>query len=144
MLHAVKLSDTFHLDPSLKRSTFPILHLDLCKVLLQNDERFPWLILVPCVSDISEIYQLSSDQQRLLMDEISRVSQALQVYTKADKLNIAAFGNMTPQLHIHIVARFKSDPFWPNPVIGLENKVPYTEIERDEIIRDLQEILLKS
>ncbi len=144
MQQAVQFPDDFRLHPSLKASTFPVVHLDLCKVLLQNDERFSWLVLVPCVSDIKEIYQLSSDQQHLLVDEISRVSQALQVYTKADKINIAAFGNMTPQLHIHIIARFETDPFWPNPVIGIGCKIPYTEIERDAVIRDLQEVLLRA
>jgi diadenosine tetraphosphate (Ap4A) HIT family hydrolase len=144
MLQAVRFSDNFRLDPSLKISTFPVLHLDLCKVLLQNDERFPWLILVPRVFDVREIHHLSSDQRYVLMDEISRVSQVLQVYTKADKINTAAFGNITPQLHVHIIARFETDPFWPNPVIGIGDKVPYSEIERDEIIRDLQEALLKA
>lgn len=135
--------DIFKLHPSLAESTFSIADLDLCKVLLQNDARFSWVVLVPCVCDIKEFYELSSDNQHLLMDEMAKVSKILQTYTKADKINIAAFGNMTPQLHIHIIARFKTDSFWPNSVIGVGGQVPYTEIEREQIIKDFNTVLLE-
>ena len=82
-----------------------------------NDANYPWLILVPRRVGASEIIDLGAEQS-LLMDELALVSRALKDETRCDKLNVAAIGNMVPQLHIHIVARRKDDAAWPKPVWG--------------------------
>ncbi|MBY0281268.1 MAG: HIT domain-containing protein [Alphaproteobacteria bacterium] len=131
----------FSIDERLEKGKFFITNLPLCRVLLQDDSRFPWLILVPCLSDITEISSLEIKQQHTLIEEISFVSKTFQDYTKADKINIAAFGNMVPQLHIHIVARFKTDLAWPDPVIGLKGSISYAADQKDKMIDDLKQLL---
>lgn len=125
----------FFLSPSLKNSTHFIHDLKLCKVFLNDDARFPWLILVPKINDVSEVFDLSFDQRHLLMDEVSTVSSVLKKQTKADKINIAAFGNITRQLHIHIIARFETDAYWPQSVIGAPNPITYDQSLKDEMLR---------
>ena len=105
------------LHPQLHTDTMPICDLALSRLLAMNDANFPWLILVPRRAGVSEIIDLGNEQS-LLMDEISLVSQALKDETRCDKLNVAAIGNMVPQLHIHVVARRKDDAAWPKPVWG--------------------------
>ncbi len=108
----------FTLHPQLERDTIFIADLPLSRALLMNNHLFPWVILVPREPQIQEIMQLAVSQQHQLMDEITAVSQAMQAIFSPDKLNIAALGNQVPQLHIHIIARFKNDTAWPNPVWG--------------------------
>jgi diadenosine tetraphosphate (Ap4A) HIT family hydrolase len=103
------------LHPQLAADTVPVCDLVLSRLLAMNDANFPWLILVPRRAGASEIIDLG-DEQSLLMDEISLVSRALKDETHCDKLNVAAIGNLVPQLHIHVVARRKDDPVWPKPV----------------------------
>ena len=105
------------LHPQLHADTVPVRDLALSRLLAMNDANFPWLILVPRRVGVSEIIDLG-DEQALLMNEISLVSRALKEETRCDKLNVAAIGNMVPQLHIHIVARRKDDAAWPKPVWG--------------------------
>lgn len=128
----------FSIDERLEKGKFFIANLSLCRVFLHDDSRFPWLVLVPCLSNIQEIYQLDLEQQHILVEEISLVSKILQSYVNADKINIAAFGNIVPQLHIHVIARFKTDLAWPDPVIGLKGSVPYTLERKDEMIRNIR------
>jgi len=105
------------LHPQLHDDTVPVCDLALSRLLAMNDANFPWLILVPRRAGVSEIIDLG-DEQSLLMDEIALVSRALKVESRCDKLNVAAIGNVVPQLHIHIVARRKDDAAWPKPVWG--------------------------
>jgi diadenosine tetraphosphate (Ap4A) HIT family hydrolase len=105
------------LHPQLAADTVPVCELALSRLLAMNDTNFPWLILVPRRAGASEIIELG-DEQSLLMDEISLVSRALKDESRCDKLNIAAIGNVVPQLHIHVVARRKDDAAWPKPVWG--------------------------
>jgi len=105
------------LHPQLHADTVPVCDLALSRLLAMNDANFPWLILVPRRAGVSEIIDLG-DEQSLLMDEIALVSRALKVESRCDKLNVAAIGNVVPQLHIHIVARRKDDAAWPKPVWG--------------------------
>lgn len=128
-----------YIDERLERGKFFIISLPLNHIFLNDDSRFPWLVLVPCVEGIKEIHQLSEKEQYTLIQEISLVSKALQDYTKADKINIAAFGNIVPQLHIHIVARFETDLAWPDPVIGLKGAVPYNTEQKEKMITDLRQ-----
>jgi len=105
------------LHPKMRADTVPVCDLALTQVLVMNDANFPWLILVPRRAGVSEIFELGAEQATLL-DEVSLASRALKEVTQCDKLNIAAIGNIVPQLHIHIVARRKDDALWPKPVWG--------------------------
>ena len=134
----------FQLEKALEKGKYCIKDLPLSRVLLQDDCRFPWLILVPRVPSAREIYHLTMGQQHALMDEMSLVSKVLQDYVQADKINIAAFGNIVSQLHIHIIARFKMDEAWPHSVIGLKGSLPYSLDDRDKILKDLSEMIFFS
>lgn len=131
----------FQLHPQLEKDTFHVAQLPLCEVLLMNDSQYPWLILVPAVADITEIYQLSEERQQQLMRESSRVSYAMQQLFQADKMNIAALGNMVPQLHLHHIARFTTDKAWPGPIWGVVAAAPYSEKAREERLRQLRKAL---
>jgi diadenosine tetraphosphate (Ap4A) HIT family hydrolase len=105
------------LHPQLHAETVPVCDLALSRVLAMNDANFPWLILVPRRVGVSEIFDLGAEQA-ILLDEVSLASRALKEVTRCDKLNVAAIGNVVPQLHVHIVARRKDDALWPKPVWG--------------------------
>lgn len=108
----------FRLDPRLEADTTVVLDLPLCRLLMMRAVDHPWLILVPRQPDLVEILDLSDHDRRWLFDEIARVAEALKAETGADKLNIGALGNVVSQLHVHVIARFRDDPAWPNPVWG--------------------------
>ena len=119
------------LHPQLHADTAPVCDLALSRLLAMNDANFPWLILVPRRAGVSEIIDLG-DEQAALMNELSLVSRVLKDETRCDKLNVAAIGNIVPQLHIHIVARRKDDAAWPKPVWGA---VPRRAYEADAMKR---------
>ena len=104
---------SFTLDERLTQGTVTIADWPLCQVLLKNEKNYPWVLLVPKRADIKEIYQLSQNDQQQLTVEIDKLSGIVQQQFTPDKLNVAAIGNMVPQLHIHIVGRFQTDPLWP-------------------------------
>lgn len=106
----------FNLHPQLAKDTLLIGDLPLCRLLLMNQKQFPWLILVPKRPNLREIFELTEADYATLSQEIKFVSKTFSGYTKAHKMNIAALGNMVPQLHVHIIARFENDAAWPNPV----------------------------
>jgi len=116
----------FVLDPRLAADTLPVCDLPLCHVLLMNDSRYPWCVLVPRLAGAREIHHLPEAFQQLLWSETRQVATLLESMTQADKMNIAALGNMVPQLHMHIIARLKSDDAWPSPVWGRHPPRPYT------------------
>jgi diadenosine tetraphosphate (Ap4A) HIT family hydrolase len=105
------------LHPQLRNDTVAVGDLPLSRVLAMNDADFPWLIVVPRRAGATEMIDLGPEQATL-MDEIAAASRALKDETRCDKLNVAAIGNIVPQLHIHIVARRTDDPLWPKPVWG--------------------------
>ncbi|MGO3926719.1 HIT family protein [Rhodopseudomonas pseudopalustris] len=107
------------LHPQLQKDTVDIGDLPLSRVLIIKDAHYPWLLLVPRREDITEIIDLDEVAQAQLMAEIARVGRALKEVTKCDKLNVAALGNVVPQLHVHIIARRTSDAAWPRPVWGV-------------------------
>jgi len=121
----------FALHPKLEADTIDVATLDLSLVRLMNDRRFPWLILVPQRVDAVEIVDLEAEDRATLIEEIALVSNALRELFHARKLNVAAIGNLVPQLHVHVVARFESDDEWPKPVWGTAPE-PYRfdELER--------------
>ncbi len=127
------MPDAFALHPQLAADTTPLKGLGLSELLLMNDSRFPWLLLVPRRSGMGEIIDLNAADRAALFAEITTVSQALRAATGCDKLNVAALGNQTPQLHVHIIARFRSDAAWPRPVWGVGSAVAYAAPERDRL-----------
>ena len=132
---------TFALHPQLEADTTPVGDLPLSRVLLMNDANYPWLILVPRLPGISEIIDLEENAQGQLTAEIARVSAALKAVTACDKLNVAAIGNVVPQLHVHVVARYRTDLAWPKPVWGAAPAKPYDEAARARLIGDLRRAL---
>ena len=109
---------TFTLHPQLENDTTHIGDFPLCKVLLSRDDSVPWVILVPKIDNLRELHHLPMEKQQQFLIESQQVSKAMEALFKPDKLNLAALGNMVPQLHIHHVARFISDIAWPGPIWG--------------------------
>ena len=118
---------TFQLHPRLQQDCITIGRFELCRLLMMNDSQYPWFILVPEKADMSEIYQLTKPDRELLTEESSYLAENLAELYQADKMNIAAIGNMVPQLHIHHIVRYQTDRAWPAPVWGKFDAVPYTE-----------------
>jgi diadenosine tetraphosphate (Ap4A) HIT family hydrolase len=110
---------TFALDPRLAADTDEIGNLALCRVLLMNDARYPWLILVPRRPDLAEIVDLDSADRAVLIEEIARASEAVRALPGVEKINVGALGNIVRQLHVHVVGRRVGDPAWPGPVWGV-------------------------
>ncbi|MBU0498656.1 MAG: HIT domain-containing protein [Gammaproteobacteria bacterium] len=103
-----------------------------------NDSRYPWLILVPRRQGLREIHHLDGADRLLLWDESCRVAEFMERRFQPDKLNVAALGNLVPQLHLHHIARFQDDPAWPGPVWGHSPFVPYAEEEGLALVRELR------
>ena len=118
--------EDFHIHPQLQQDTYLIGRLPLCQVLMMDDRRFPWLVLVPTRMGARELTDLSAQEAAILMEETRLAMSVLAAVAEPDKLNVAALGNMVEQLHVHIIARFHSDAAWPNPVwvIGGEDHFP--------------------
>jgi len=128
--------DDFSLDPQLDRDTHLIGDLDLCRVLLMDDQRWTWLILVPRRDGKREVFDLESPDQTLLMREAAQVGRLLMAEFKGEKLNMAALGNVVPQLHLHLVVRRTDDPAWPKPVWGIFPRQLYApEVARELVPR---------
>ncbi|MBL4838810.1 MAG: HIT family protein [Kordiimonadaceae bacterium] len=129
------------LHPQLAADSVPVVEIALCDVRLIADATYPWLILVPRREGVREIHALDDVDQQQLMQEISFVSQLLEELTGADKMNVAALGNMVPQLHIHIIARFVGDAAWPAPVWGATQKKPYSDDALESLVTKLKSAL---
>lgn len=110
---------SFSLDPRLDADTLPLGRFALSRVLLMDDARYPWLILVPERPDLAEIIDLGEEDRAQLMREVAAASEALKALFSPDKLNVGALGNRVRQLHVHVIARFASDRSWPGPVWGV-------------------------
>jgi diadenosine tetraphosphate (Ap4A) HIT family hydrolase len=132
---------TFTLHPRLAADTAFVADWGLSRVLLMNDARYPWLVLVPRVADTVELFDLFHGDRVTLMEEIVRASQALKTISGAHKINVGALGNLVPQLHVHIVARSPGDAAWPGPVWGQGTAVPYEAAPRDGLLQRLRERL---
>ncbi|MBT5293892.1 MAG: HIT domain-containing protein [Cellvibrionales bacterium] len=124
----------FTLDPQLQKDTIAIASLPLCELLLMNDANYPWLILVPRREGARELLELSAEDQLQFLAESNAISRLLQTQFSAEKLNIAALGNVVAQLHIHHVARFAGDAVWPKPIWGAMPAVSYQQEALAEVI----------
>lgn len=131
----------FEIDARLVADTIELTDLALCRVLLMNDARFPWLILVPKCAGLREIHELDEWQQAVLMQEVVRAQRALTRVFAPDKLNVGALGNVVPQLHIHVIARFRGDEAWPGPVWGRPGAMPHAPGTLNALKRSLIEAL---
>nr|WP_306264552.1 HIT family protein [Pararhizobium sp. IMCC3301] len=128
----------FALDPRLEADTHFIARLTLCEVLLMNDSRFPWLILVPAISGATEIVDLDAAQRDTLWHDVDTASRILRQLTSCEKLNIGALGNMVRQLHVHIIGRYAADAAWPGPVWGSGTAEAYDAIAARAIVNDIR------
>ncbi len=131
---------SFKLHPDLVRDCIEVCDLNVSKVLLRNCKQFPWLILVPMRAGVSEWFELSIEDQARSLAEVNWTAHGVKAALKATKMNIAALGNITPQLHIHVIARFSSDAAWPNPVWNIK-PAPYAAKDRDAIVAKFRKIL---
>lgn len=129
---------TFKLHPQLAKDSIEIGQFSLCRLLLINDQQYPWFVLVPQRADIKEIYQLSEIDQQQMWQESRILSKVIMEVFNGDKLNVAAIGNLVAQLHIHHVVRFKTDISWPAPIWGQH---PMIEYDNDEIEAYLAKIV---
>ncbi|TCV94789.1 diadenosine tetraphosphate (Ap4A) HIT family hydrolase [Luteibacter rhizovicinus] len=131
----------FILDSRLAGDTFVVGDLPLSRVLLMNDARFLWLVLVPRQSGLSEIMDLADDDQTVLWGEVNAATRTLRDAEPCNKINIGALGNIVRQLHVHVVARREGDAAWPGPVWGSGKAVPYDNATSSELVGRLRESL---
>ncbi|WP_257274966.1 HIT domain-containing protein [Endozoicomonas sp. SESOKO4] len=130
----------FQLDNRLEEDCFVMGDLPLCRVLLMNDNQYPWLILVPRVAGVHEVFHLDEEQQLQLACESSLTAAILSDVFEADKMNVAALGNTVKQPHVHHIVRYESDAAWPNPVWGRLPAKPYDKGQVSEIKKKLESL----
>jgi diadenosine tetraphosphate (Ap4A) HIT family hydrolase len=135
------MTTLFQLHPRLKQDCIAIGRFDLCQLLMMNDSQYPWFILVPEKAGIKEIYQLGKTERHVLTEESSYLAENMAELYNADKMNIAAIGNLVPQLHIHHIVRYQSDRAWPAPIWGKFAAVPYTRQQITDNIDRVKERL---
>ena len=130
------------LHPQLQQDCTVVAQLPLCQLLLMRDANYPWFILVPQRENVTEIYQLSPEDQQQLIRESSYLAQSLTQAFGADKINIAALGNVVPQLHIHHIVRYRHDPAWPSPVWGKLPPKPYSDKQFTDVVSRLKQVFV--
>jgi diadenosine tetraphosphate (Ap4A) HIT family hydrolase len=128
---------SFVLHPQLEKDSALVTELVLCSVRLINDANYPWLILVPRIANISDVIDLNAAQQQMLWQESALVSWALKYLFTPDKLNVAALGNMVPQLHLHHIVRYQNDLSWPKPIWG---QVPSKAYSSEQLMHQIDMI----
>ncbi|MBS7458741.1 HIT family protein [Coralloluteibacterium stylophorae] len=135
------MSDGFALHPRLAADTHHVAALPLCDLLLMDDARYAWLILVPRVPGAGGIDELGFADRHALIDEVDLVSRLLRAETRPERINVGALGNLVPQLHVHVVARRRDDPAWPGPVWGHSSAQPYADAPREARLASLRAAL---
>jgi diadenosine tetraphosphate (Ap4A) HIT family hydrolase len=131
----------YELHPQLAADTHPLATFELCELRLMDDANYPWLVLVPRVAEARELVDLDAAQRHLLTDEIDRAARMLRDAFRPHTLNVAALGNIVPQLHVHVIARDENDPAWPAPVWGRVAARPYPPEMLVERVRLLGSLL---
>ncbi len=131
----------FVLHERLEADTVFLTDWPLCRVLLLNDANYPWLVLVPRRDGVSEIHELDQSDRETLVEEMADAAHRLQNHFKAHKMNVAALGNVVPQLHVHVIARFTDDPAWPRPIWGVVPGTPYDPDALAARLADLRALL---
>ena len=135
------MTTSFQLHPRLKEDCIAVGRFDLCQLLMMNDSQYPWFILVPEKAGLTEIYQLGKAERQILTEESSYLAENLAALYQADKMNIAAIGNLVPQLHIHHVVRYQTDKAWPAPIWGKFTAVPYTQLQMTDALAQVKQQL---
>lgn len=125
----------FELHSQLRADCIPVGDFPLCRLLLLNDRQYPWLVLVPRRAELREVFELAEADRAQFHRESDLLAQVLSETFKADKMNVAALGNMVPQLHVHHIVRYRQDPAWPAPVWGKLPAVPYAENELADMLQ---------
>jgi diadenosine tetraphosphate (Ap4A) HIT family hydrolase len=128
----------FTVDPVITSLTLKLADWPLSRLFLYNDSRYHWGLLVPRRAGVVEIADLSADDQAQLMKEIVKLSALVRGLPGVEKLNVGALGNMVPQLHVHVIGRFKGDPAWPGPVWGHSNPVPWPKPAEAPLAQDFR------
>jgi diadenosine tetraphosphate (Ap4A) HIT family hydrolase len=135
----------FVLHPRLAGDTAVIADWPLSRLLVMNDKRFAWIVLVPRRSDVSELFDLDDGSRSILTNEITRVAKGTKAWAQTrgacDKINIGVIGNLVPQLHVHVVARSKDDAAWPRTVWGVGKAIPYGAAELSRVVTELRDVL---
>src|SRR5215831_6665497 len=129
------------LHPQLAEDTVPVGDMPLTRLLLAKDANYPWLILVPRLPGLVELIDLEDNAQVQLLGEVAAAARALKALTECDKLNVAALGNQVPQLHVHVIARRRTDAAWPKPVWGVAAPLPYDQEKRTGLLSSLRQSL---
>lgn len=125
----------FELHSQLQADCIPVGDFPLCRLLLLNDRQYPWLVLVPRRAELREVFELAEADRAQFHVESDLLAQVLSETFNADKMNVAALGNMVPQLHVHHIVRYRQDPAWPAPVWGKLPAVPYAENELADMLQ---------
>lgn len=133
----------FELDPRLALNHH-VVDWPLCTVLLEDDARFPWLVLVPRRPNLREIYNLTEADRAQFFHEVNTATERLAKYHNPSKMNVAMLGNMVPQLHAHVIARFATDPAWPGPVWNIGHRRHYDADEIDARLEQIREVVGKA
>jgi diadenosine tetraphosphate (Ap4A) HIT family hydrolase len=133
---------SFALDPRLAADTLPVGDLELSRVLLMNDARYPWLILVPRRAGLAEIVDLDAVDRAILIEEVAAASAFVRALPHVDKLNVGALGNVVKQLHVHVLGRAVGDPAWPGPVWGAGEAWPYDSGAAEALVARAREALI--
>ncbi|MCU1722359.1 HIT family protein [Pseudomonas sp. 5P_5.1_Bac1] len=131
----------FALDPRLEQDTYALGDFPLCRLLLSKDANYPWFILVPRRADISEVFQLDDNEREQLWKETNFLSETLKHCFAADKMNVAALGNVVSQLHMHVIVRRRDDVAWPAPVWGNKPAIEYSSDQLSEVRQRLGAVL---
>jgi diadenosine tetraphosphate (Ap4A) HIT family hydrolase len=128
---------TFELHPNLARKIF-VTDLPLCTILMEDEQQYPWLFLVPRRAHISRIMELTQEDQLQLLKELDLVQNVMWKEFQPTQLNVAAIGNKTPQLHVHVIARYLHDPAWPGTVWDHPVKTPYDPARKQHVLEQLR------
>lgn len=136
------LKTEFILHPQLEKDTFFIGSLNISDILLMNDSRYPWIILVPRINNVCDITDLEDAERIQFNEEVHQIASLIKKSYQPERINIAMLGNVVPQLHCHIIPRFKEDFAWAKPVWGIGESIPYTKEQQEKIIPLLQKLLL--
>ena len=128
----------FILNARLAADTLPIMSLDCCELLMMNDNRWPWIMLVPRIPGAIEFHDLDASQRLAIQTELPIAASVLKQVTACEKINIGMLGNMVSQLHISIVARNSDDLNWPGPVWGYESRIAYEKSTAENFIADIR------
>ena len=123
----------FSINPQLEQDSIFLDRWTLCDVRLINDQQYPWILLIPRREGVRDLHELTQEDYLQLMKESRRLSETMQTVFQSEKMNVAALGNVVPQLHLHHIARYQSDPAWPKPVWGVFPMQPYSNEQLQEI-----------